>query len=55
MTKAIFILGSTGSIGDTVLNVLKKNKNKFNVKLLTTNTNVNKIYKQAITFNVKKL
>ncbi len=55
MTKAIFILGSTGSIGDTVLNVLKKNKNKFNVKLLTTNTNVNKIYKQAITFNVKEV
>ena len=55
MTKAIFILGSTGSIGDTVLKVLKKNKNKFNVKLLTTNTNVNKIYKQAITFNVKEV
>ncbi len=55
MTKDIFILGSTGSIGETVLNVLKKNKNKFNVKLLTTNTNVNKIYKQAITFNVKEV
>ncbi len=55
MTKDIFLLGSTGSIGDTTLKVLKKNKTKFRVKLLTTNSNVNKIYKQALLFNVKEI
>ena len=55
MSKSIFILGSTGSIGTTTLKIIKKNKQKFNVKLLTTNKNVKKIYKQAIEFNVKKI
>jgi len=44
MTKDIFLLGSTGSIGTTALNILKRDKN-YKVKLLTTNSNVNKIYK----------
>ena len=55
MTKNIFLLGSTGSIGKTTLNVVKKNKKNFKIKLLTTNKNIKKIYKQAIEFNVKKL
>ena len=37
------------------LNILKKNKKNFKIKLLTTNKNVKKIYKQAIKFNVKKI
>ncbi len=55
MTKDIFLLGSTGSIGTTALNILKKDKKNFKVKLLTTNSNLNKVYKQAIAFNVKKI
>ena len=55
MTKDIFILGSTGSIGETTLRVIKKDKSNFNVKLLSTNKNVDKIYKQAVQFNVKKV
>ena len=53
MKKDIFVLGSTGSIGETTLKVIKRNKSKFNVKLLSTNKNVKKIYKQAIEFRVK--
>ena len=55
MIKSIFIFGSTGSIGESTLNILRKNKKKFKIQLLTTNKNINKIYKQAIEFNVKKI
>ena len=55
MTKDIFLLGSTGTIGDATLKVIKKDKLNFNVKLLSTNKNVKKIYKQAIKFRVKKV
>ena len=55
MTKDIFLLGSTGSIGEATLNILKKDKRNFRVKLLTTYSNINKIYKQAQLFNVKKI
>ena len=55
MTKNIFLLGSTGSIGTTALNILKKDKKNFKVKLLTTNSNIDKIYKQAISFKVKQI
>ena len=52
MIKNIAILGSTGSIGTSTLSVLYLQKN-YKIKLLTTNNNVNKIYNQAIKFNVK--
>ena len=55
MKKDIFLLGSTGSIGETALKVIKKDRSNFSVKLLTTNKNVKKIYKQAIQFQVKKI
>lgn len=55
MKKNLFILGSTGSIGETALNVIKKDPNKFRIKLLTTNNNVKKIYYQALKFNVKQI
>ena len=53
--KDLIILGSTGSIGKAVLNVVKKNKTTFQIKLLTTNKNIKKIYKQAVNYNVKKV
>ena len=55
MAKKIILLGSTGSIGESTLNALSKKKTKFKIKLLTTNRNVKKIYKQAIKYNVKKI
>jgi len=55
MIKKIAILGSTGSIGKTTCEIIKKNKKDFKVILLSTNNNISKIYKQALLFNVKNL
>ena len=52
MIKTIAILGSTGSIGTSVLKSIKKNKN-FKVNLLSTNNNAKKALVQAIKYNVK--
>ena len=54
MTNRIAILGSTGSIGKSLISIIKKNKN-FKIELLSTNTNVTEIVKQAKQLNVKKL
>ncbi len=51
MKKKIAILGSTGSIGKTTINILKKDKKNFKVVLLTTNNNYKEILKQANEFN----
>ncbi len=53
--KDLILLGSTGSIGNAVLNIVKKKKSKFKIKLLTTNKNIKKIYKQAVYYKVKKV
>ena len=53
MPKNLYLLGSTGSIGRSTLKVIEKNKTDFKIKLLTTNSNVKKIYNQALKFNVK--
>ena len=55
MIKKIIILGSTGSIGKTLVDIIKKNKNKFKVLLLTTNKNYKLLFKQAEDLNVKNL
>ena len=55
MKKKIAILGSTGSIGDTLLNIINQDKKKFEIKLLTANVNYKKLLKQANQFNVKNL
>jgi len=55
MKKKIAILGSTGSIGKTTIEILKKNKNKYKIVLLTGNNNINELIKQANFFNVKNL
>ncbi len=54
MTFSIAILGSTGSIGKSTLKALKNDK-KYKVKLLTTNKNVNIIFKQAVQFKAKNV
>ena len=54
MIHNVAILGSTGSVGTTTLSVLSKNKN-YRVKLLTANTNVEKVLSQSLKFNVKNV
>ena len=55
MKKKISILGSTGSIGDNTLKIIKKDKKNFNIILLSTNKNINKVIKQAKEFKVKNI
>jgi len=55
MKKKIIILGSTGSIGMSTLDVIKKNKKNFEIYLLSANNNYKKLIKQAKTFNVKNV
>ncbi len=55
MKKKIAILGSTGSIGDTTLKIIKKDKKNFQIILLSTNNNASKIFKQAKYFKVKNV
>ena len=53
--KQIAILGSTGSIGKTTYKIILKDKKKFEIKLLTTNTNYKLILNQAKKLNVKNI
>jgi len=53
--KKIAIFGSTGSIGSTLLNIIKKDKKTFDIKLLTADKNYKKLIKQAKFFNVKNI
>jgi 1-deoxy-D-xylulose-5-phosphate reductoisomerase len=53
--KEIMILGSTGSIGKSLINILKKYKSEIKINLLSTNTNLKEISKQSKSFNVKNL
>ena len=55
MKKKIIILGSTGSIGKNLLNIIKKDKKNFNVKLLTARNNYKLLLKQANYFNVSNI
>ena len=55
MKKKIIILGSTGSIGENTIKVLKKNQRQLEIVLLSTNKNINKIFKQANEFKVKNI
>ena len=53
--KKIVIFGSTGSIGSSLLKIIKKDKKNFNIVLLTANKNYKKIIKQAKIFHVKNI
>jgi 1-deoxy-D-xylulose-5-phosphate reductoisomerase len=55
MKKKISILGSTGSIGKTLLDIISKDRKNFEIILLTADTNYKLLYKQAKKFNVKNL
>ena len=53
--KKIVIFGSTGSIGTSLLNIIKKDKKNFKIQLISANKNYKKLIKQAKFFNVKNL
>ena len=55
MKKKIAILGSTGSIGLTTLDIIYKNKKSFEIELLSTNRNIKKIKYQTKNFKVKNI
>ena len=55
MKKKIAILGSTGSIGKSLIEIIKKDKKNFDIILLTADNNYKEILKQAKIFNVKNL
>jgi 1-deoxy-D-xylulose-5-phosphate reductoisomerase len=53
--KKIAIFGSTGSIGLSLLKIIKDDKKNFKIELLTANKNYRKLIKQARFFNVKNI
>ncbi len=55
MKKKIAILGSTGSIGKSTFEVIKKNKKDFDVMLLSTNNNYKKLISQAKEIKAKNV
>jgi 1-deoxy-D-xylulose-5-phosphate reductoisomerase len=55
MKQKIAILGSTGSIGKSLLKIIKKDKKKFEISLLTANKNYKILLKQVKEFNVKNI
>ena len=55
MKKKIAILGSTGSIGKTLINIIKKDKKNFEIVLLSAEGNYKTLLRQAKLFKVKNL
>ena len=55
MKKKIAILGSTGSIGKTLINIIKRDKKNFEILLLSADGNHKELLKQAKLFKVKNL
>ena len=53
--KKIVIFGSTGSIGSSLLKIIKDDNKNFKIELLTANKNYRKLIKQAKFFNVKNI
>ncbi len=55
MKKKIAILGSTGSIGKTLIEIIKRDKKNFDIVLLAANKNYKEIFDQAKILNVKNI
>ena len=55
MKKKIAIFGSTGSIGRSTVDIIKKDIKNFNVILLTSNNNYKELYKQTKSLNPKNI
>ena len=55
MKKKIAILGSTGSIGKCLIDIIKKDRRNFEIILLSADENYKELLKQAKFFKVKNL
>ena len=55
MKKKIVILGSTGSIGKSLLTIIDKDKSSFDIVLLSAKKDYKTLIKQSKKFNVKNL
>ena len=55
MKKKIAILGSTGSIGKSLLKIISRNKSKYEIILLSANKDYKTLIKQAKKFSVKNI
>ena len=55
MKKKIVLLGSTGSIGKSFLDILKKDINNCEILLLSANKNIKELLKQLKIFKVKNI
>ncbi len=55
MKKKIAILGSTGSIGKSLLKIISKDKKNFEIKLISAKKNYKKLLSQAQNFKVKNI
>ena len=55
MKKKIAILGSTGSIGKSTLDIIRKDKKNFDIVLLSANNNYKKLIEQAKEFKAKNV
>ena len=55
MKKKIAILGSTGSIGKSTLDIIRKDKKSFEIVFLSANNNYAKLVQQAKEFKVKNI
>ena len=55
MKKRIIILGSTGSIGKSLISILDEDKNNFEIVLLAVNKNIKDLSKQVNKFKVKNV
>ena len=55
MKKKIAILGSTGSIGKSLIDIIKKDKNSFEITFLSAEKNYKELSKQAKLFKVKNV
>ena len=55
MKKNIVILGSTGSIGKNLINILKKDRANIELSLISGNKNIKELLKQIKLFKVKNV
>jgi len=49
--RNLCILGSTGSIGENTLDIVRRHPDKFIIKSLTANSSVEKMFEQCVEFN----
>ena len=53
MKKKIIILGSTGSLGKSTLDIISNNKKNYSIELLVANKSFKTIHNQVIKFKPK--